>query len=225
MEKVTVKDLVDFKRKSDRAKKTFAQRIKTREAKPKGDGGGGNWWSTSLSAIGNTFKTGDKDEISKKIENLNDRYNSTDVKLTKMQYAQNIEILQSMLDYDFELIRPKEGFTQVKSIYEQKMIEISGFPIQAWPTSVFSFEKDSEKYIGAVWFITNKEPFKNSELGMFAEILYRYLSKWYSSKFTIDPSFCIALEPKRGTHVTCKMIEDGDVVSILDKTISEIKSL
>lgn len=225
MEKVTVKDLVDFKRKSDRAKKTFAQKIKTREAKVKAKDEGGNWWTTSLSAIGNTYKNGDKDEIRKKIEDLNNRYNSTDVKLTKMQYTQNIEVLQSMLDYDFELIRPKEGFAQVKSIYEQKTFEINGFPIQAWPTSVFSFEKDSEKYIGAVWFITNKESFKNSELGMFAEMLYRYLSKWYSSKFTVEPAFCIALEPKRGAHVTYKMIEDGDIVSILDKSINEIKSL
>ncbi|WP_437372115.1 hypothetical protein [Maribacter litoralis] len=225
MEKVTVKDLVDFKRKSDRAKKTFAQKIKTREVKPKGDGGGGNWWSTSLSAIGNTFKTGDKDEISKKIEDLNDRYNSTDVKLTKMQYTQNIEVLQSMLDYDFEQIRPEQEFSSVKSIYEQKMIEISGFPVQAWPTSVFSFKENDEIYIGSVWFVTNKYPFKDSELGMYAEMLYRFLSKWYSTKFKVNPSYCIAVEPKRGAQVNYKMIEDGKVISILDKTLLEIKNM
>lgn len=225
MEKVTIKDLVDFKRKSDRAKKTLAFKIKNRKAKPKGDGDGGNWWSTSLSAIGNVFKTGDITILNDKINDLHNRYNSSDSKLTKLQYAQNIEVLQSMLEYNFDQIRPEQEFTSVKSIYEQKMIEISGFPVQAWPTTVFSFKENGEIFIGSVWFVTNKDPFKDSELGMYAEMLYRFLSKWYSSKFKVNPSYCIAVEPKRGTHVDYKMIEDGKVISILDKTLLEIKNM
>lgn len=188
MEKVTIKDLVDFKRKSDRAKKSFAFKIETRKAKPKDDGSGGNWWSPSLSAIGNTFKTGDTTFLNDKTDDLHNRYNSVDSKLTKLQYIHNIEVLQSMLEYNFEEIRPEQEFFSVKSIYEQKIIEISGFPVQAWPTSVFSFRENDEIYIGSVWFVTNKDPFKDSELGMYAEMLYRFLSKWYSPKFKVNPS-------------------------------------
>lgn len=224
MEKVSVKDLVDFKRKSDRSKKTFAYKLKTRETKPRGDGGG-NWWSTSLSAIGNTFKSGDTTILEGKIEDLQKRHNTSDNKLAKLQYIQNIDVLHSMLDYDFDQIRPNHEFTPVKSIYEQKIIEVYGLPVQAWPTSVFSFRENGTNQIGAIWFVTNKDPFNNAELGMFAEMLYRYLCERHSHNFNVSPDFCIALEPKRGFHVSFKMIEDGDVVSILDKTIIEIKSL
>ncbi len=225
MEKVTIKDLVDFNRKSDRGKKSFAYKIKTRELKPKGEGSGGNWWSTSLSAIGNVYKSGNTNLLNEKIEDLNIRSNITDNKLAKLQYTQNIEVLQSMLEYDFKQIRPTQEFTLVKSIYEQKMIEIYGFPVQAWPTSVFSFKENDKTYVGSVWFVTNKDPFKDSELGMYAEILYRFLSKWYTPKFEVNPSYCVAVEPKRGTHVNYKMIQDGGVISILDKTLLKIKNM
>jgi hypothetical protein len=60
MEKITVKELVEFNRKSsDKAKKNFANKLKTRPAKQKKSDdkdGGGDYWVTSTSCIYNVIK-------------------------------------------------------------------------------------------------------------------------------------------------------------------------
>ena len=72
MEKITVKELVEFREKtSDKSKRNFAQKLKLRKPKEKVDGkkdGGGNYWSISNSCIQNVFKDKNEDYYDSKIE-------------------------------------------------------------------------------------------------------------------------------------------------------------
>ena len=113
MQKITVKELVEFRRKStDRSKRNFAQKLKTRlpkEKKESDDEGGGNYWVTSTSCIYQVIKQDNIDLIDDKIIILSDRLQETDNKGTKLMHQRNIDILTSFKDFNYrELLPPKD---------------------------------------------------------------------------------------------------------------------
>jgi len=222
MEKIRIKELVRFRRKTDRSKKTFANNLKLREKSEK-EGSGGDYWISCLSAIGNVFKYNDPSLLDEKIEFLIEKIQSKEDKRIKDQFQRNIDILEGFKDFDFHEIRPKADLTFHKKPTTNSILEIEGLPIQAKPDHVFSFSINNSEEVGAVWFIAELNGYDKGELGMFADILYRYLDTHFSKDFFVNKAYCIAIDVYRGQKVTYEDVEKGKVPALLEPTIDEIK--
>jgi len=53
---------------------------------------------------------------------------------------------------------------------------------------VFAFGKDNAPEIGAIWFIAKLGGYPKEELGMFADVLYRYLKSNFGKEYDINPN-------------------------------------
>lgn len=225
MHKITIKELVNFRRRTDRTRKSFAYKLKTREVKEKSDedGGGGDYWITSTSTIYNVFKYEDIDFYDSKIEELLIKYNDSEDVRIKNMHQRNSNILASFKDFDFSDSRPASilKFERVPKFY--KILTIDGFPLYINPSLLFSYQKNGKDELGALWLIPQLNGFQKSELGMFCEVLYRFLIKNYSAKYQISEDFCIAIDTFNAQKVTYKELLNGDFPFLIDKILREIK--
>jgi hypothetical protein len=105
------------------------------------------------------------------------------------------------------------------------IINISGFPIQVKHCFIYTFSENYSEEIGGIWFIATLNGFRKSELGMFADLIYRHLIKHYSKKFFVSPDYCIAIDLFNGQQVNFSEIKDPKITTLIDKTIDEIKGL
>ena len=62
MKELSIKDIIDFRGKSDRSKKTFATNLKLETEKNETEGGG-DYWVSCLSTISNSYKDNDSSLI------------------------------------------------------------------------------------------------------------------------------------------------------------------
>jgi len=223
MKKVTIKNLVDFRRKTDRTKKTFVNNLK-RDKKLE-DSSGGDYWISCISAISNAFKYENSVLLDEKIKSLKERIKSSEIKRIRNQFQRNIDILASFEDFDFQSIKPKTDLTFHKQPKNKSILDIEGFPIEAKPSHVFSFSENGSDEIGAVWFISKLNGYKKSELGMFADIVFRYLDEIFSEDYYVNPIFCIAVDVFNGQEVNYEAIRNGKIPTLIDKTIREIKEI
>lgn len=225
MQKITIKELVDFRRRTDRTKKSFAYKLKTREVKEKSDedSGGGDYWITSTSTIYNVLKRNDNDYYDSKIDELFSKYNGVEDVRIKSMYQRNINILVSFKDFEFSDLRPvsKLKFESVPKFY--KILTINGFPLYINPSLMFSFDENDKSLIGAIWLIPQLNGFTKSELGMFCEALYKFLIKNYSDKYQISEDFCAAVDTFNAQKVTYKELLNSDFSFLIEKTLTEIK--
>ena len=224
MDKIRIKDLIEFRNKKDGPRKTFVNNLK-KEKENKKDGSGGDYWVTSLSAISNAFKHNDSAFLQEKVDDLQERMSVATHKNTKDQYQKNIDILVGFKDYDMNQIRPDADLKFHKKPTDKSLINIKGIPVQAWPHHVFSFSVNNSEEIGAVWFVTKLKGFDKSELGMFADIIYRYLNLHHSKEFYVNPEYCIAVNVGNGQEVIYQNILNGDIPVLIDRTIDELKGM
>lgn len=224
MRKVRIKDLIEFRNKSDRSKKTYARSLKTTK-KIDSSSGGGDYWISCLSAISNTFKYGKTDFLDEKIELLMNKIDDNDDSRIKLQFKRNADILVDFKSYDFNRIRPKAGLTFLKKPSDKSVIEVKGLTLKSTPHHIFSFSRKGSDEMGAVWFIAKLDGFKKNELGMFSDILYRSLGKHYSKDYFINSEYCIAVDVVNKMNVSYKEIENGKVPILIDATIDEINGL
>ncbi|MFA5850955.1 MAG: hypothetical protein WC833_13875 [Bacteroidales bacterium] len=185
MEKIRIKELVKFRRKSERSRITLASNLKSDNKLDTIDSSGGDYWISCLSAIVNVFKYDNVELLDEKIDLLNDKIRATGDKRIKDQFQRNADVLYSFKDFDFEEIKPNVKLTYQKKPISKSILEIKGLPIQAKPDLVFTFSINSRKEIGAVWFIAQLDGFEKGELGMFVDVLYRYLIKHFSKDFLL----------------------------------------
>lgn len=223
MEKLSIANLVDFHRKSDKSKITFANNLKVDTKAEKGSGG--DYWIHSLSTIGKVFKENESDLFDAKIEILQGKKEVATAKISKDMFQRNIDILSGFKDFDYESIKPKEKLIYYKKPEIKSIVEIDGLPIQARPNHVFSYSNNEHEEIGAVWFVAKLHGYSINELGMFTDILYRYLEKNYSKDFVINNFYCCAIDVSNGRRISYEEIRKGDVPVLLDRTIAEIKGL
>ncbi|MEN5058451.1 hypothetical protein [Sphingobacterium kitahiroshimense] len=98
-------------------------------------------------------------------------------------------------------------------------------PLFAKPHHVFTFEENNVKKIGAVWFVAKLRGFKNEELAMVTDLLYRYLETKYSDKYELAMDYCIAIDVNTSNRIAYSRIDNGEVNSALIATVDEMKKL
>ena len=224
MEKISLSKLIDFRRKTDKTKLSFINNINKAEIS-ESDGGGGDYWVSCVSAINYIFKTDDTSFIEKKIDYLYAKIDQTEKKGTKDRFQKNIDILHVFEEFDYKHLKPSEELSFHKNSNSKSLININGVIIEIRPTHIFSYNNLDFKEIGAVWFIAKKNGFKQSELGMFCDIIYRYLVANYSNEYKINPSNCIAVDLFNGYDVNYSQIVSNEFPHLLDNTINDLKKL
>lgn len=223
MKKLTIKSIVEFKNKTDKSKKNFINALKLNkedfsESRP-------DYWTTSLSAIGNSFKSNDlKPIVNKRIE-LEEKYGASEIKKVKSMYKRNIDILYNYESFDLKKWKPVRKLIFLKKHKEDLTLTIKGLEIKINPQYVFTFNNNEEEEIGAIWFIAKIGGFKKDELGMFTDILYRFLKKHYSGDYVINPKYCIAVDVFQCFEIGYTELKDGEVPQILNSTLDQINKM
>jgi hypothetical protein len=224
MEKVTVKKLIEFRGKNNRTKITFVNNLKKEKMKSD-DSSGGDYWISCLSTIRNSFKFDNPELLEEKIGILIDKIKVSETKRIKDQFQRNIDIINNFKDYDLQHLKPNADLTFLKQPKNQAILDINGLPIEAKPCHIFSFSENNSEEIGGVWFVAQLKGFNKSELGMFADILYRYLYKYYSKYLYINPAYCIAVDLYNGQEVNFTEIQSGKIPILIDSTIDDLKKV
>lgn len=225
MKKITIKKLIEFRGKNDRTKITLVHNLKKENIISENSTSGGDYWISCLSAIRNAFKYDNTDLLDEKISILNDKIRVSEIKKIKDQFQKNIDILNSFKDYDLLQLKPDADLIFLKQSKPQMILKIKELPIEAKPCHIFTFSKDGKNQIGGIWFIAQLKGFKKNELGMFADIIYRYLKKHYSKDYHINPFFCIAVDLYNGQEVNYSEILDGKIPVLIDSTLIDLKKI
>jgi len=223
MKKISVKNLIDFRRKNnDSTKLTFVNNL--RVEKPKSEGSsGGDYWITSLSAISNAYKHEDTDFLDQKIEELIDKIEVTQHKIVKDQFQRNIDILNAVKEINLKDYKPDSKLNYLKQPNNISLLQIHGLPIESKPRFIFTFNRQNDKEIGGIWFVAKLKGYKPYELGMFAEMIFKYLEKNHSDDYFVNTNYCIALDVTDCKSINYQEVVDGKVPSLIESTIDEFK--
>jgi hypothetical protein len=219
MQKLNAKKLIDFQNRSKASRKTFADNLK-KPAAPK-DGGGGDYWIPATSAICNAWKFDDASLIDEKIEGLKKLIKETERTQTQDMYKRNIAMLSGFKRFDLASIKPKVELHIMHVPKTTELLVIKGLPVQVLPSYVFTYKNksDGDAQVGAVWFVAYQHGYKKEELGVFAELAYRFLSANYAKGFSVNTSNCIVVDVMRANELRYKNVTDPKV----DLMISELK--
>jgi len=225
MEKLRIIDLIKFLRKEPNPRRTFVNKLIKAETRIKDPDKkkGGDYWISCTSTLANIFKTGDKNLIQLKCDEIQQKMETVDRPQTKIQYQANIDMLVKFEDFDFYTIKPQAEITILKKADDLSILQIRNFPIKVDPQHVFNFSLNEENEIGAVWFISIQEGLTNSELAMFTDVIYRYLHQHYAQHYKINPDYCIAVDVDKVQWLSCKDDINENVISKLEDSIDEFK--
>ena len=221
MKKLSVKKIIEFRSKSDRAKKNFATDIKLNKPKPQQEEGGGDYWISSVSAIARAYRENSLQIIHEKIQELQDKFKATKHLSSRGMYKKNIDILRSYETFDFKRWLPDVKIKFLKNY--RIVLTLKDLLFEVGPHHVFSFIKNQKEEIGAIWMIAKKDGYNKEELGMFTDALYRYLKNQYGKEYLLNPKYCIAADLVSNYDINYAQLEKGEVTSLLSKTIDDIK--
>lgn len=224
MKKLTIKDLIDFRSKSDGAKRTFVNNLKLDKEKEKTDGGG-HYWVTSLSAISNAYRQNELKFIAEKVVELRKKIKEAEYDRTKIMFQRNNDILKKYEDFDLTVWQPKEISAFLSRRRANPIITIKGLQVQTTPHHVFTFKEDKIDVVGAIWFNASLDGYTHSDLGMFADVLYKYLKVNFSDNYIINPNYCLAVDVASCNGVNYSQIQKGEIHSPLNATLNEIGGL
>lgn len=223
MKKLSIKELVDFRRKSDRGKKNFVENMKSNKIVVPTEGGG-DYWITGLSAICNSYKQNDVSVIDDKIGEVRDKLNDTSYTITRNMYQRNIDMLQKYKNMDVKKLRATEKQLYLKKSSGNPLLTIKGLQLEAKPSLIYTFGKNNEN-VGAIWFVAKVNGYRIEEVSMFCEMLQRFLRQNYSKKYQLNSKFCLAADMISGQVVDYAAIESGKLPQVLSLTLDEINKL
>jgi len=219
---ITVKNLVEFRKLSDKRRSTFAANLKKPLAQIKEDDSGGDYWVRSISGISKAYKFNEPTYIQEKIDDVSSVYNSTIRDQTKKMYKRNLEILQDYTNFDFSMWRP-HGELEFMS-KPNALLNIKKLPIRVIPHHVFSFEHGSEKRVGAIWFVAQLTGYDSGDLGIFTDALYRYLHTFFSTDYLVDTQYCLTVNTSTQQAVCYQDLLDGKAPALLESTIDTLNT-
>lgn len=224
MNKITVKHLVDFNRKTPRTRQTLVNNIKAPQIKNNDDNSGGDYWTSALSCISKAFVDNPEGLISGKIDELIAKVEMYDIQNTKKMFQQNIKILQSFEEFDFNMLKPLTKLAFLKKPKDKSIVLIHELPLFAKPQHVFTFEDNNIEKIGAIWFVAKSKGFSPHELAMITDLLYRYLKVNYSEKYEIASNYCVAIDVNGVNSISYSQVATGEIKSLLIQIVEEIKA-
>jgi hypothetical protein len=190
IEKISLANVVEFKRRSDKSRVTLINNLNKKKKETISDDGG-DYWVIARSAIGNAFKNNNNDLILDKIDEVVEKRNNATATISRNMYQRNISILNSFDKFDFTDFKPDTKLDYLPK--SQSIISIKGVPVQIRPSYVFSYKEKNINKIGAIWFVGKWEKFDMGEVALFTDSLYRYL-KFNYRKFEIEPRYCVTLD-------------------------------
>lgn len=233
IESIKVNELIEFHRKVDgKSKNRLAYKLKNRKKKiiekKEGDNGGGNYWISSESCILNVFKTGNKELYDEKISYLEQKLTSCDDEKikTKTTLERNIQRVENFKEFDLTELKPIEDLKynipvkkEIKDfIYKELLIFVN-------PSTFYSYKKEGQDYIGALWLVSSKEGFKRSEIGVFCELLYHLISIEYGDKYNIEKDYCCVVDIYNASSISYNDLEIKKVFPLLESIISSLKEM
>lgn len=225
MKVLTVKKLIEFRKRTDTGKKNFVHNLKLDNKNEDDSDGGGNYWAVCLSAIGNSYKWNDTQCISDKIDEFEDKFMMTDSERTETMYKRNLDILRRFEGRDFDELRPSENFKTLPKPKWQQIIPVNGLSVKVTPRHVFTFGDKDAKEIGAIWFVAQLGGYKPDELSMYADALFRYLTFNYSKSHSINQQYCIAMDVSTDLSIKYSELQDGKMPKSLNSALKEILKL
>jgi hypothetical protein len=228
MQKISIKELIDFRRKpTDSGRRNLAYKLKNREAKERTsddeNSSGGDYWVTSTSCIYNVFKHNKNEFYDNKIDELNAKRENAEVKRTKSMHQRNIDILVNFKDFQFNEFRPFKILKFVTVQKAHKIINVDNFPIYVNPSLLFCHERNGKNELGAIWLVPQLNGYKKDELGMFCEILHDFLIKNYSNEYQISDDLCVAIDTYNAQKVIYQELINSHAPLLIKKTLEEIK--
>lgn len=224
MKKLSVKELVDFRRKSPKGKKTFVDNIKSNKIEVPTEGGE-DYWISGLSAVCNSYRQNDINLVDSKIDELKQKLNNTRHNITRNMYQRNISILEKYKKMDSKLLRPNGKLSFLKKSSANRILTIKGLQIETKASHVYAFGKSGEEQIGAIWFVAKVNGYDIEEVGMFCDLLYRFLRHNFLKKYQISPKYCLAVDMFSGNTIAYSQIENGRVDQVFASTLDEINKL
>lgn len=224
MKNLSVKDLVLFRSKSDRSKQNFVNGLRVEKEKVQTEGGG-DYWVICLSAISAGYKLNNIKPILNKKEELEDKIEKAELVETKKMYRRNIDVLNNYEDFDFATLLPKTKVSFLKKKKDSYTVVIKGIPIKVTPHYVFTFNDNDLQQVGAIWFIAKLNGFTLEDLGMFADILHKYLKTHFAEQYIVSNKYCIAVDVFNATELHYSQLDEGKVNKVLELTIDSIKRL
>lgn len=222
MKKISVNNIILFRKKSEQSQKTFLQKL-TRKSEIKTEGGG-NYWVRSLSAMSKALKSNSTTPIKEKITEILELFNTKLSNQTKDMHQRNLEILHNYEDFDFSKWIPK-NYQILSKTNHKSIIYIDTIPVQILPNQIYSYLNDGIESLGAIWFVAKLVQYTKEELGLFSEALYIYLTNNSDNKFNISPEYCLVVDVLYKKEVNYKMLLDGEITSILNSTLEEINKI
>ncbi len=224
MKTISIKDLVDFKRRSERSKKNFVTNLKKEEEKSDSVSRM-DYWSSGVSAISESFKENTLKPLFDKKEKLIGKYDSAIHEQSKIMYKKNIEIIDTYSEMNSKQWRPDKNITFEAVSTSNFVMNVEGIDIKMRPSVIFTFSLGDIKQVGGVWFVSQKEGFNKNELALFCDALYRYLKINYSEKYEINNTYCTAVDVLKGSEINYQDLLKANAGSILKSALVEMKSL
>ena len=224
MKKINVKDLIDFRRRTDRRKKTFVSEINIPDDFEKEESAGGrDYWVRSLTALSKAFKNNDNSVISSRIESILEDYEPTMANTTKIMYDRNLQILHNYEDFDFKELKPSVEIIILEKGRKKGVLTIKNLPIKVLLHQIYSFKNDSGiDCVGCILFLAKLDYYKPNELGIFAEAVNKFLEENYADKYFISPEDIRIIDVMSTTNISYKMVLDGEIPPLLNSTLDEI---
>ena len=102
------------------------------------------------------------------------------------------------------------------------LLTIKGLQVEAKPSHIYTFGKNDEEKVGAIWFVAKVNGYQKQEVGMFCDMLYKFLKHNYSKKYQLTPKYCAAVDMSSGHAIDYSEIEGGGVSQVLTPTLDEI---
>ena len=224
MKKLTVKNLVEFRSKSTRSKQIFVDNLKSIKVEIPSEGGG-DYWVSSVSTVSKSYKQDDLKITSDKIEVLHEKIKQANDDRIKDMFNRNILVLKKYPTLDLKKLRPSKGYTFLKKSTANSLLTIKGIQIKVQPNHIFTFKKGGVDEVGAIWFIARLKAYRDEELGIFVDLLFRFLKSNYSGKYSISKQHCSVVDVLKGATVSYSQIDSGEIPSVLIPTIDEISRM
>lgn len=225
MLQITSKEIIELTNKNSiKARRSYASKLKTKTPNQTPKSSGGNYWTISTSSIYNTFKDGKDEYYDNKIFDVKSKIISSENQKIITMYQRNLSILMKFKDFNINQYRPNKihCFQSLKK--EQKILNVNEISIYINPNLVFCFEEDGKIKIGGLLFTPNLTGYKKTQLGLFSEMLYKFLEQNYSNEYEISEDFCITIDTYNVQTMTYKELISGNIKPILNEIISEIKA-